>query len=418
MNIEDLGVKFTEFIIAQMGFFPREQSKHDFGVDVQVETSTIDNKGSGRLIALQVKSGMSYISRLTDGTISYPAKQQHIRYWAEHSLPVVLVIYSPEDSKAWWCDLKEYFSQHPAILSADGSKAIHIPPNQEFTVELKSYLHNLAQIPSDRLILNNNSYSLVTVNDISTVQAKRYRADIIVGKNVSRSRVRLTVYEANQALMRRIEHMSDLMESRWGSQQPHLITLFVYQDTDDVANRNWIARTLWRDVNSKAAHLVNWKTNDFTDDVLIDFKDERNYFIWKSHIASITTTKTEYVKHMRHWMKEADVLVAEAEIIFTNYQSKTLDEDQFVRAIEHLSEKYQVVQSNYDSGKSWPAECNDAANFYAGAIGTGGNIFLPFSRIGKGKWEGKRRDYLISSNLKRYKDDRQMLEFELKKMRL
>ena len=60
---ERAGVAAAQVAFTKMGWFFREQTVSDFGIDAQVEIEECD-KPVGRLIALQIKSGQSYFSAL------------------------------------------------------------------------------------------------------------------------------------------------------------------------------------------------------------------------------------------------------------------------------------------------------------------------------------------------------------------
>jgi hypothetical protein len=58
---ERLGINAVERIVAaDMNWIWREQAVADFGVDGQIEVASSDGKPTGRLIAVQVNSGLSY----------------------------------------------------------------------------------------------------------------------------------------------------------------------------------------------------------------------------------------------------------------------------------------------------------------------------------------------------------------------
>jgi len=82
-------VKFEE-----LGFLFREQAIGDYGIDAIIETKN-DNYLSGKLIALQIKSGDSYFKEKKDDKIIYRGENKHYDYWINHSLPVIIVLYSP-----------------------------------------------------------------------------------------------------------------------------------------------------------------------------------------------------------------------------------------------------------------------------------------------------------------------------------
>jgi Domain of unknown function (DUF4365) len=70
----------------------REQPVEDFGVDAQIEFAP-QQHATGRLVAVQIKSGDSYLhSNAKDGWYFYP-ESKHVNYWTEHSLPVVVIFW-------------------------------------------------------------------------------------------------------------------------------------------------------------------------------------------------------------------------------------------------------------------------------------------------------------------------------------
>src|SRR3972149_1019365 len=90
------GVSKLEFFFSSVGWLFREQYLHDYGIDAQVEIVK-DNKPTGDLIAIQVKSGASYFYERTKTEIIYRADNKHIEYWMRHCLPVIVVLYNPEE---------------------------------------------------------------------------------------------------------------------------------------------------------------------------------------------------------------------------------------------------------------------------------------------------------------------------------
>jgi len=98
---ERAGVEAVRAIFAKLGWFVREPVRPDYGVDLFVETADSDGRPTGRLFALQVKSGTSYVGA-GDDDIVLRIDQTHIDYWHGHSLPVAVVIYDPDNEKAHW----------------------------------------------------------------------------------------------------------------------------------------------------------------------------------------------------------------------------------------------------------------------------------------------------------------------------
>lgn len=71
----------------------REQSIGDYGIDAIIESKN-DKYLSGKMIAVQIKSGDSYFKEQKDNCVIYGGDIKHY-YWLNHSLPVIIVLNSP-----------------------------------------------------------------------------------------------------------------------------------------------------------------------------------------------------------------------------------------------------------------------------------------------------------------------------------
>jgi hypothetical protein len=78
----------------------REQAVSDFGIDAQAEVVEFD-KPTGKLMALQIKTGASYFRKHGDDFIFY-GERRHLDYWLGHSLPVFLILHDPDRSLTLW----------------------------------------------------------------------------------------------------------------------------------------------------------------------------------------------------------------------------------------------------------------------------------------------------------------------------
>jgi len=98
---ERLGVSQLEYYFSQEGWLFREQLIHDYGIDAQVEI--VDGAcPTGSRIAIQIKSGASYFSEETQDAYVFRINDSHIKYWTRYVLPVILVLYHPEQQKLLW----------------------------------------------------------------------------------------------------------------------------------------------------------------------------------------------------------------------------------------------------------------------------------------------------------------------------
>lgn len=136
----DLGVRTVESIICdEIGLIFRNQEKNDLGIDAQIEFLQEDRKGTGRLIAIQIKCGESFFNEQNDEGFIYRGELKHYNYWINHSLPVVLIICHPTTKNSYWVQVTKANSK---LLSK--SWKIIIPFNQRLDAESKNELKHIA----------------------------------------------------------------------------------------------------------------------------------------------------------------------------------------------------------------------------------------------------------------------------------
>ena len=100
-QIDRLGVAALQTFFAKNGWLFREQFTHDFGIDAHVEIVE-DRVPTGKLIAIQIKSGSSYFSEETADSVVFRTDDKHVGYWINHSMPVIIAMYNPDSNTIIW----------------------------------------------------------------------------------------------------------------------------------------------------------------------------------------------------------------------------------------------------------------------------------------------------------------------------
>lgn len=127
-EIERLGVNAVEKAILELHWLFREQTIADYGIDAHAEVVEPGGKVTGKLLAIQIKSGRtSYFARpSTDGWTHY-IDVNHAEYWLRHSLPVIVVLYDEVDDKAYW-----QLVTKASLIATRTQFKIEVPFSQEF----------------------------------------------------------------------------------------------------------------------------------------------------------------------------------------------------------------------------------------------------------------------------------------------
>lgn len=142
-EIEQIGVNAVEAIfLNKVRWIFRRQYGSDFGIDAQVEPRNEEGKGSGKLVALQIKSGASHFIRRGNGYVFY-GERRHLDYWDMHSLPVLLVLHNPTDGMTLWQHVERDLVVENA--NENGNWSIAISPSRTLTAESSCAILDIIQ---------------------------------------------------------------------------------------------------------------------------------------------------------------------------------------------------------------------------------------------------------------------------------
>jgi hypothetical protein len=132
---ENQGLLYVEQIVNDTGnIFRKIHLEEDVGLDGVIEFVK-NGEATGRLLAIQVKSGDSFVAQGKDSFIVH-VDEAHISYWQGYDLPVVMVCYSPSKQLASWQDIKHYIQykkQREKVFPEDtvSIKSIEVPFRNE-----------------------------------------------------------------------------------------------------------------------------------------------------------------------------------------------------------------------------------------------------------------------------------------------
>ncbi|MBR5324843.1 MAG: DUF4365 domain-containing protein [Muribaculaceae bacterium] len=103
--IEREGVAAVQQCLTRMGWIFRENSHTDYGIDGDVE-QVMDDKPTNLHIALQIKSGPSYLKENKDGNITFYIDEWHYKYWLQSDRPVLILFYDNVNDRVIWEQVK------------------------------------------------------------------------------------------------------------------------------------------------------------------------------------------------------------------------------------------------------------------------------------------------------------------------
>lgn len=184
-----LGVSALDHFISEHGWLFREQTIHDFGIDAHIEIFS-EERPTGKLIALQIKSGESFFSEeVCDGFV-FRTDDKHVDYWIEHSMPVVLVLYNTLTKQACWQSItKETVKKTGKCWKVRVPKANLFDESERFFQEMSNltqpdpYTRRLNRLRIDRHWLDLIAHGhqvFVRFDDWVNKSLKRYQITISI----------------------------------------------------------------------------------------------------------------------------------------------------------------------------------------------------------------------------------------------
>lgn len=97
-----LGVSIFELLVGRdLGWIARRQDLLDYGIDAHVEVMQ-GNSATGRLLAVQLKTGKSFFAESARTGWVFRPSQRHVEYWLAYSLPVIVVLIDESAQKGYW----------------------------------------------------------------------------------------------------------------------------------------------------------------------------------------------------------------------------------------------------------------------------------------------------------------------------
>lgn len=198
---ERIGVnKAEEIIVNKLGWIFREQPIVDMGIDAQIETVS-NGVPSGKLIALQIKTGNSHFRIKDDGLIFY-GSLSHLEYWLNHSLPVFLIAHLPTENETYW----QYIVKDRIERTATRWKT-KIPFEQVFDKTSKPFFESIVDLDTPELI----RYKKLLVN-IGFMKYLKSGESISVdieewfNKSYGRGNIKIILYD---------ESRNEIIEKEW-----------------------------------------------------------------------------------------------------------------------------------------------------------------------------------------------------------
>ncbi|MEM8642535.1 MAG: DUF4365 domain-containing protein [Cyanobacteria bacterium P01_G01_bin.54] len=404
-NVERLGVNCTERAFLKLYWIFREQSIEDFGIDAFVEICEEGNP-TGQLLALQIKSGSSYFKENKGQYVVFRGEKQHLEYWKNHDLPVLLILCDVDQECSYWQAVNEYTVEH----TSKGWK-VNVPFDQVIN---ESALNTFRKI--SKKISAFEQYIIFSLKDISLNRAKRYRADILLTQEYSKYEIENIARKIVEELKYRQYYRDSITEERWLGQETDVIWLFIYPSLSDVDRVNWICRVQWIDPDILQQNpALKISGEKFGEHSIIDWNNDYRYRA--EFFESLRLNKEDFMKEILTLFRDVTNYIKQFEEIYYQYLEGSMSDFKFKDLASPIANLMDEVNEYVLDFGIAPVECKDLSQSFQNLIAMAHNVILPFSKFSRSNGEVSNRDTVIKMYIGYFHEEFNKFNFELNKVR-
>ncbi|MEG4628553.1 DUF4365 domain-containing protein [Microcoleus sp. AR_TQ3_B6] len=397
-----IGIAGTQLIFEDLGCIFREQPIEDYGIDAHVEFIEKE-QATGKLIALQIKSGDSWFKEKNGNNIIFRGNNEHLEYWQNHSLPVIVVLYKHSERTAYW----QAVNNNTVQRTKQGWKLL-IPLDRKVNFQALEQLKKWSQ-----KIISPREYTELSLQDKSHGQAKRYAAHILLNREFTKDDIIQVIKDLTNKLKNREYYINKQREERWRNTQAHVIWIYLYLSPEDCHRANWICMTQWISKKLSPAPIqLDGETID--GDIVVKWNEDCQE---RSRISRLYELPKE--KFLDLMMKLADPIreiVTQIENVINQYNSGEIDEARYMSLMSSFESQVTKLYFEATDMGSAPLECRDLSQQFQNLAAITHNLVLPFSDHGLKTWDKAARKNLVQMYLRDYHKELQKFDFEFEKI--
>ena len=401
---ERLGVTLATEAFLKLGFAFREQPTMDTGIDAHAEL--LDNgHATGRVLALQIKAGPSFFREHTDDCYAFRADSEHMEYWREHALPVLICLCDIDTQRVYWQRVS-----HDTMISTGKQYKLMVPQNQQVDVGSKHLIQDILTpiVPIQR-------YTIFKINDSSHFGAKRYSFRVVLNGDATKAEVASIVQQVTREGRGRRYYRNSQVQEHWQNSEAHVVWVFVYQDAESEKRNLLVCRSMWiHDGLPDKFRPFMFTGERIGDDIIIDWKFDNTYM--SEYIARNAVTKEVYISRMHPLFLELREQFAIVKKHLELSRRSDFREDVFLSKTHEARTRIDEIDTAISQFLPAPFECIDLDQELRGFALDVYNIAHFYSDTGLKNWNEDQRFYLSRSHIEYASESLNKVEHELVKI--
>ena len=392
----------TAFAAIRFGFRP--QRELDVGIDAHAELIE-SGLATGRLLGIQLKSGPSCFSEPSDDGFIFREDREHVTYWQDHSLPVLVCLCDVANNVVYW----QVISQETAVSTGKRFR-FDVPRSQKI---------DPGSVPKLRDILTpvvaHSRYTIFKESDQSHAGAKRYSFEVVVNGTASKAEIAAIIRQVTSEGATRRYSRNDLVQGRWGDSDADVVWTFVYPSADDHARSNSICRSLWiRDGLPEEFRPLRFPGENVGDGIIV--KWNQFYADLAEHAVNDTVTKGRYLSRVPPLVEELRVLLATIKELLVAKKQEEITEGVFLSSSEATRRRISEIDEEVRDMPPAPFECVEMDKVFLRFVASLGNVALVYSERHFQRWnESSRLEISLGATSEAY-EELKAFDYEIMKV--
>ena len=369
-QIGRIGVHAVGEQFIRLGYVFREQQTDDYGIDAHIEI-VAGGLVTGKLIALQIKTGSSWFQESTKNGYVFRGDNEHLKYWMEHSLPVLIILHNDETHISYWQAIKT-----ENIIQTGKKWKIIVPETQKINPGMDVDLRRLVdKLPTHK------SYTISQIDDLSHGLAKRYLLRVILNKEHTQSEIISLIKKLTIETVNCEYHRNGFTRNHWRNKPAHVVWLHIYPSVEDERNHNMICQTEWFSESiPPEAKPISIGGEEISEKIRVKWND--SYLKWSAFNEKNTIDKETFVQTTLSIADGICKLLSVAELSLSKYDKK---EYNFEKLSNVLRRDYEQATTLYSEGTHVgisPYECKNVSQKFQSMIASAHNVYIFFGGIG------------------------------------
>ncbi len=391
---ERIGVhKFALTILQDFNWFEREQPISDHGIDFQIEIVD-DDLPTGMLYAVQLKSGGSYFNESTENAIVFRGEKKHLTYWTDYSLPVILVLYNPEEDNLYWT-----FVNQENTIETNKAWKIEIPKSNILSRESKQKI--------EKYYINTNDFTLLKTEDTSHALSRRISVKLLHKKDISNYTIKNTIPHLIEKLKTSDYFRNEIVSENHKNKLADSIWVYTYKTIEQFHHGLPHCIAVWNYPESESPTKLSNHDECIDNSIQIKWGND---IIPDAFIENNEMPKGKYLNIIDKFISEAKNEVQRIEELFLKYREANI-ENMKTKIIKNDEYFNQLLPEDYNNFYP-PNECSDLDQEIQNISASVDNIYIVI--------KDKRRDdnniiQCINMYLKTCKENLEAIKYERKK---